>query len=176
MNNDENETVRQTLERVMRERGYLKPENQTILQTPIGDFSYQISEQTPPSTGEAGQYFIKDDKNYAWDMPKQAETIPSTQSQPSRYTGVPIAALTGTAEGIVGGLERVANGLSGGTYGSFVDKNMNNSYTNRQNKLQNQANYAGVGYLHNIANTIIDTDADIAKYYYGAKFGNKFIK
>ena len=71
MNNDENETVRQTLERVMRERGYLKPENQTILQTPIGDFSYQISEQTPPSTGEAGQYFIKDDKNYAWDAPQK---------------------------------------------------------------------------------------------------------
>lgn len=49
----------------------------------------------------------------------------------------------------------------------------NNSYTNRQNELQNQADSSGVGYLHNLANTVIDTDAEIAKYYYAAKLGNK---
>ena len=66
--------------------------------------------------------------------------------------------------------ERLADGVSGGMYGSFKDKYMDNSYTNRQDRLRNMAYQAGAGYLHDAANTLLDTDSDIARYYYITKF------
>ena len=128
------------------------------------------------SKNEFNQYNIRNDKNYALDMPKQTVSTSTNPLQNSYLNGVPTAALSGFANGVAGGTERLINGLSGNNYGKINDRNMNNSYTNRQNQLRNQAMQAGVGYLHDTANTIIDTSADIAKYYYGGKLGNKFIK
>lgn len=44
-----------------------------------------------------------------------------------------------------------------------------NSYTKRQNMLQNRANSVGAGYSNVIANSAIDTSSNFLKYYYGGK-------
>jgi hypothetical protein len=110
------------------------------------------------------------------DYAKWGENIINNQAVPNNWDKVSIAALTGFGDGIIAGTERLADGLSGGMYSSFKDKYMDNSYTNRQDRLRNMAYQAGAGYLHDAANTLLDTDSDIARYYYITKFGNKFVK
>ena len=109
-NNDKpQETVRQTLERVWRE----KEEQEKS--------SYVAKNML--ARGLPRETYIKDDKNYAWTNAKTpANNYTSEQKNTSDYLApqkysVLGGALTGFAEGIIGGAERVANGLTGGIYG-----------------------------------------------------------
>ena len=77
----------------------------------------------------------------------------------NNWNGVATSATTGTAEGVFGGAERFANGLTGGAYGYGVDNYMNNAYSNRQNRLQQRANQAGVGSSNALSNLLIDGSA-----------------
>ena len=68
--------MRETLERVMREKGFLKPDNQITINTPIGDFTYDAAkysivnnEEYNNTNTDKEEYYIRDDKNYAWDIP-----------------------------------------------------------------------------------------------------------
>ena len=65
----------------------------------------------------------------------------------------------------MGGTERFANGLTNGWYGKIIDGNMNNAYTNRQNRLQTRANNAGVGIQNSLTNHFLDIDAELMNYY-----------
>lgn len=70
------ETVRETIERVMREQGNFN--NPLTINTPIGSRTFYEQDDSPlvqksqqvKTTQSTPQYYIRDDKNYAWDMPK----------------------------------------------------------------------------------------------------------
>ena len=72
--NDENEKVRDTIGRVMTDMGYFN--NPITIDTPVGSRTfYEHSDVSPlQKTQQAqpapSQYYIRDDKNYAWDIPK----------------------------------------------------------------------------------------------------------
>ena len=72
--NDENEKVRDTVGRVMTDMGYFN--NPVTINTPIGSRTFYENNDAPmmPKTRQAqqsSQYYIRDDKNYAWDMPQK---------------------------------------------------------------------------------------------------------
>ena len=91
----------------------------------------------------------------------------------ANWGDVVMGSATGFGEGIIGGVERFANGLTGGLYGKVTDNLTYDSYTNRQNRLQNRADQAGLGYANRLANSAIDTSAAGMQYYYGRKLGSK---
>ena len=70
------ETVRETIERVMREQGNFN--NPLTINTPIGSRTFYERDDSPlvqksqqvQTMQSTPQYNIRDDKNYAWDMPK----------------------------------------------------------------------------------------------------------
>lgn len=161
-NNDEpQETVRQTLERVWHEKE--QPEQSSYVA------------RNPLARGLPRETYIKSDRNYAWTNAKTpANNYTSVQKNTSDYLtpqkySVIGSALTGFAEGIMGGAERVANGLTGGIYGTSVDRGSNNAYTNRQNLLQRRADREGGGNLNSIINDVIDVDSYLLAYYLGKK-------
>jgi len=88
------------------------------------------------------------------------------QPQGSYFDGVATSAVTGTAEGLWGGINRAANTETLGLYGKVVDKYMDNSYSKLQNRLQQQANQAGLGDFNELANNAIDAGI-------GRRFGKK---
>ena len=92
------------------------------------------------------------------------------QPQGSYFDGVATSAVAGTAEGVFGGAERYLNTLSGDIYGDVID-----GYSARQNHLQQQANFAGVGKLNQLANDGVDWTARGMQATLLSKI-NKFIK
>lgn len=78
--------------------------------------------------------------NCGWTNASQ-NTDNNTTSQKYSVIG---GALGGFAEGIMGGAERLANGLTGGVYGQLIDRGGSDAYTNRQNFLQQRAEKEGV--------------------------------
>ena len=157
-NNDESqETVRQTLERVWREKEQQK-------QSSYAAENHQV--RTLPR-----ETYIKSDRNYAWTTASRNNSLPKYLEQPEtpkKYSVIG-GALTGFAEGVMGGAERVANGLTGGMYGTLVDRASNNAYTNRQNILQRRANREGGGRLNSFMNDALDVDSYLLAYYLGKK-------
>ena len=103
-------------------------------------------------------------------------TSSAPQSKSSVFDGVPTAALTGFVDGIIGGVERAVNDLTGGLYGEQVDNLRHNSYTNRQNYLQNQADQSGLGYANRIANSVIDLSSTALRDLYGFTKGGNLLK
>ena len=96
--------------------------------------------------------------------PKQ--NVTNTLPAPHISTGeILLEGVKGFGEGIFGGLERFTNGLTGGLYGSIIDGDMNNAYTNRQNYLQNLANQASLGKLYEWEKNFLDVDAALMNYY-----------
>ena len=85
----------------------------------------------------------------------------------SHWDGVGLAAITGVGEGMIGGIERLANGITNGVYGKILDTNFDNAYTNRQNKLQNRADSNNLGNINRMANTTIDVSGYLMPYVYG---------
>ena len=154
--NDGQETIRQTLERVVREKEKQQQYNN-------GGINYQtLAQEYANSMPYDEAYRQKPKSNYAWTNAPNYNT--SAYTSPEKYS-VLGGAVSGFAEGIMGGTERFANGLTGGVYGESVDYFTNNSYTNRQNKLQNRANNVGsiTGFTNMISNKIIDADAEALK-------------
>lgn len=71
--NDENEKVRDTVGRVMTDMGYFN--NPVTINTPVGNRTFYERDDSPlmqktQPTQQSAQYYIRDDKNYAWDIPK----------------------------------------------------------------------------------------------------------
>ena len=164
-NNDEpQETVRQTLERVWREKEQQKQSSYAA--------KNHLARALPRET------YIKSDRNYAWTTASRNNNLPKYLEQPETPGKCSVigGALTGFAEGVMGGVERFFNGITDDYYGNMINDMFDNSYTKRQNMLQNRANSVGAGYSNVIANSAIDTSSNFLKYYYGGKLGNKIIK
>ncbi len=185
------ETVHETVERVMRENGYLS--NPQTLQTDIGNFTWynesQPQNEVPTQTAIQEQYQItmpKQEQYYITSTPPDLQKYSNRMAsyidnvydatknishnwENSNFNGVPTSAISGLGEGIFGGLERFADGLTGGIYGEIIDTDMNNAYTDRQRKLQNRADQAGVGNLNKLTNHFIDVDAALMNYYSSKK-------
>ncbi len=166
MNN--NETVRETLNRVVRELGAIKDNTNT---TPYPSAGYTPYVQTG---------------NPLWAQRQRMTAIQPAQNQPLRplsngnnvmnnsYWKENLAnAATGFAEGTFAGASRFANGLTGGIYGKIVDSAFDNDYTNRQNLLQERADSVGLGFNNHIMNKTIDVSADLIRAY---NLFNKLIK
>ncbi len=85
----------------------------------------------------------------------------------NNWNGVATSAITGTAEGLWGGINSAANAATLGLYGKVLDKYMDNSYSKLQNRLQQQANQAGLGDFNELANNAIDIGIK-------ARLGKKF--
>ncbi len=79
----------------------------------------------------------------------------------NNWNGVATSAITGTAEGTLATGERIINGLTNNKYGQEVDYLFNNAYSNRQNRLQQQANQAGLGGLNKAANAMVDVTTGV---------------
>ncbi len=158
-NNEEpQETVRQTLERVMREK-----EKE---QHNLNNINYQkLAQEYVTAIPYDRAYGQRPKSNYAWTNASQ-NTDNNTTSQKYSVIG---GALGGFAEGIMGGAERLANGLTGGVYGQLIDRGFSDAYTNRQNFLQQRAEREGGGRLNNIMNDVIDVDGYLLGYYLGKK-------
>ena len=167
------ETTRQTVERNYYK--YVEPKLQMDY-TELAQFIENTQNNKnliPPHTTE---YSIQDDKNYAWEAPRQNYMGLEQQSKHSIWDGVPTALATGSLGGVVVGVERGLNNLTDGAYGNLIDNLTSNSYTNRQNMLQNQANQAGVGYANRIANSAIDISTIALRDLLGIKYGGKIAK
>ncbi|MBQ9034458.1 MAG: hypothetical protein IJ099_00665, partial [Alphaproteobacteria bacterium] len=77
--NNEDESVHDTLNRVMTDMGYFS--NPVTITTPVGSRTFyekddfplvknsQQMQQVQTIQPNAPQFYIRDDKNYAWDMP-----------------------------------------------------------------------------------------------------------
>ena len=87
------------------------------------------------SKNEFNQYNIRNDKNYALDMPKQTVSTSTNPLQNSYLNGVPTAALSGFANGVAGSLEHSLNTATGGVYDLVLDYFGNNGYEKRQKEL-----------------------------------------
>ena len=85
----------------------------------------------------------------------------------NNWNGVATSAITGTAEGLWGGINSAANAATLGLYGKVLDKYMDNSYSKLQNRLQQQANQAELGDFNELANNAIDIGIK-------ARLGKKF--
>jgi hypothetical protein len=107
---------------------------------------------------------------------QRQENAKAFNNRSPNLDGVWSAAASGFVEGVVGGAERLVNNITGGKYGEFVDNLTYDSYTNRQNKLQDRANQAGVGYINKLANSAIDLGGSGLGYYYGGKLIGKLLK
>ena len=190
-NNEDNETVRQTLTRVAKQYGWF--DNPVTMNINGNDVTYYVDQNSPfakpkqalsteenlagsftdaipqhpnmPQTNSNNNaYYIRDDKNYAWNMPKQTQTEVLSRSQPSDWDGVAGAAFSGFADGVFGGTERFVNGLTFGAYGYGVDQFLDNAYSNRQNRLHNNANQNGLGYINSLSNRLIDGSSIPMRY------------
>ena len=84
----------------------------------------------------------------------------------NNWNGVATSAITGTAEGVFGGINRAANAATLGLYGKGIDMMMGNTYSNLQNRLQQRANQVGLGDFNEVANNVIDAGI-------GIRFGKK---
>ncbi|MBR1601012.1 MAG: hypothetical protein IJ677_05470 [Alphaproteobacteria bacterium] len=125
--NDGQETVRQTLERVMRAKE--KEQNN------LNNINYQkLAQEYVTAIPYDRAYGQRPKSNYAW---ANASQNTSNNTTPQKYSVIG-GALGGFAEGIMGGAERLANGLTGGVYGQLIDRGFSDTYTNRQNFYSNE--------------------------------------
>ena len=140
------ETVRETLDRVMSSMGFydnknnsnnLQAYNQEALNKAVNGGSWAV---TPQPTYES---LILNHQNY-------------DNQLNSNWKGVGVDAITGAGEGIIAAGERAINGLTGNKYGQEVDYLFNNAYSDRQNRLQQRADQAGIGGLNRGTNAFID--------------------
>ncbi len=69
---------------------------------------------------------------------------------------VVMGAVTGFGEGLIGGVNRALDNATYGLYGGTIDSLTNGAYTNQQNRLQQQADQNGLGYVNKLANKAID--------------------
>ena len=167
------ESVRETIDRVMQQAGYY-------------DHPYQVGERTfyvddnspfaqvkndlnglPQRINEWTQNYINNQQPLRVDTPQNnlqqynQEALNNInqnlrQQVGSNWNGVFTSAVTGAADGIFGGTERATNGLTKGAYGYVVDQFVDNAYSNRQNRLQQYANQAGLGMANKVSNRLID--------------------
>ena len=151
------ETVRETLNRVMSSMGFydnknnsnnLQAYNQEALNKAVNGGSWAV---TPQPTYES---LILNHQNYGNQLN-------------SNWNGVATSAITGSVEGLWGGINSAANAATLGLYGKVLDKYMDNSYSKLQNRLQQQANQAGLGDFNELANNAIDIGIK-------ARLGKKF--
>ncbi len=124
---------------------------------------------------KVAEYNIRDDKNYAWSTIPESKENSNNSPRPSGLRSVTSAGLSGFTQGIAGGTERFLNGITDNYYGNTVDNLFDNAYSNRQQKLQNQAKQFGLDGINNIANSTIDTSSKLLKYYYEALLGKKLL-
>ncbi len=83
---------------------------------------------------------------------QQVQTEKNNFKMPqSNWNNVVMGAVTGAGEGLVGGLERLANNVSFGVYGDHVP-----GYWKRQEKMRQQAEQAGLGEAYKWGTRIID--------------------
>ena len=116
-------------------------------------------------TDTFGGYGTSDDSISGYQTAPKQNTV-NTFPVPRTSTGeILLEGVKGFGEGVFGGLERFTNGLTGGLYGSIVDGDMNNAYTNRQNYLQNLSNQADLGKLYEWEKNFLDVDAALMNYY-----------
>ncbi len=84
---------------------------------------------------------------------QQVQTEKNNFQMPqSNWNNVVMGAITGTGEGWVGGLERIANNATVGLYGDYISA----GYQDRQNKAQQQAEQAGLGEAYKWGTRAID--------------------
>ena len=66
------------------------------------------------------------------------------------------AGITGSGEGLLGGINRGINSATFGLYGRAANALFDNVYSNQQNRLQRQAEQVGLGNANKLANRAID--------------------
>lgn len=145
------ETVRETIERVMREQGNFN--NPLAINTPIG--SRTFFERDDSSLVQTSQENDNEVIHNNYKMPK------------SDWSNVVMGAITGVGEGLVGGVEQFVDGLTHGEYSKIVNSNFDNAYTNRQNKLQDRADFVGLGNANRLANMTISASGRAMPWVYG---------
>ena len=138
--NDENESVHDTLNRVMTDMGYFS--NPVTINTPVGSRTFYEPEKSP---------IVKSIEERNDDVIHNHYVMPK-----SNWNNVVMGAITGFGEGLVGGANRVLNSATYGLYGRTVDALTDGAYTNQQNQLQQQAEQNGLGYVNKLANKAID--------------------
>ena len=79
----------------------------------------------------------------------------------TNWNEVVMAGITGMGEGMMAGINRGLNGASFGLYGRTADALLDNIYSNQQNRLQRQAEQAGLGNLNKLANKAIDVSTQL---------------
>lgn len=85
----------------------------------------------------------------------------------TKWNDIIMAGMTGMGEGMVTGIERFVNGITGGAYGNIINSNFDNAYTNRQQVLQDRADSVGLGNVNRLANTAIDVSGRLMPFVYG---------
>lgn len=133
--NDENESVRDTLNRVMTDMGYFS--NPVTINTPVGSRTFYEPEKSP---------IVKSIEERNDDVIHNHYVMPK-----SNWNNVVMGAITGFGEGVNSGLERLTNNLTVGLYGDHVA-----GYEERQNKMKQRAEQTGLGNAYKWATRAID--------------------
>jgi hypothetical protein len=133
--NDENESVRDTLNRVMIDMGYFS--NPVTINTPVGSRTFYEPEKSP---------IVKSIEERNDDVIHNHFVMPK-----SNWNNVVMGAITGFGEGVNRGLERLTNNLTVGLYGDHVA-----GYEERQNKMKQRAEQTGLGNAYKWATRAID--------------------
>ena len=133
--NDENESVRDTLNRVMTDMGYFS--NPVTINTPVGSRTFYEPEKSP---------IVKSIEERNDDVIHNHYVMPK-----SNWNNVVMGAITGFGEGVNSGLERLTNNLTAGLYGDHVA-----GYEERQNKMKQRAEQTGLGNAYKWATRAID--------------------
>ena len=151
------ETVRETIERVMREQGNFN--NPLTINTPIGSRTFYERDDSA---------LVQKSQQVQTSQENDNEVIHNNYQMPkSDWSNVVMGAITGVGEGLVGGVERFVDGLTHGEYSKIVNSNFDNAYTNRQNKLQDRADSVGLGNANRLANMTISASGRAMPWVYG---------
>ncbi|MDO4162432.1 MAG: hypothetical protein Q4D80_05465 [Pseudomonadota bacterium] len=93
---------------------------------------------------------------------EQISRLNKLQGMPEmNWNDIIVAGMAGAGEGMLAGINRGLNAATLGKYGEAADKLLDNIYTNQQNRMQNQAEQAGLGKANKLANTAIDISSQI---------------
>ncbi len=133
--NNENESVRDTLNRVMTDMGYF--DNPVTINTPVGSRTFYEPVKSP---------IVKSIEKRNDDVIHNHHVMPK-----ANWGDVVMGAVTGFGDGINSGLERLANNLTFGLYGDHVS-----GYEERQNKIKQRAEQEGLGNAYKWATRAID--------------------
>ena len=160
------ETVRETIDRIMQQTGYYG--QPLTVKTPVGDRTCYVNADLPLAKNKPNN--LQQYNQAALNNSEKQYSMPH-----SNWNNVAMGAITGAGEGLIGGAENAINGLTQGGYGVMVDSIFDNAYSNRQIKLQQQADVVGLGNANRIANLAARGFSSTIPLVYGyGKFNIKY--